>query len=213
MKPFINVSARTGNVVFNFRGDPINGLVPFAMGYHEAARTLSKPFKGNGYAEYNGYPVLFLYRHALELYLKAVVYHGAQLMTLINEKDFDHPDIFRNHRLPRLVPVVREIFKAMNWSFANTKIGSFDAFEELIGQLDSIDAESFTFRYPTNTKGEAATERHLTVNVWIFAQIMDEVLGYLYGATELLDERFQSTAEARYEMQRLMADEGYDGYH
>src|SRR5947207_1757305 len=112
MKPFVNVSSPTGNVVFNFSGNPIRDLTAFAHGYREAARTLATPFSGDAYADYNGYPVLYLYRDSLELYLKAVVYRGAQLMGLVGQEYPSNPDLFKKHGLTRLLPSVRAIFKA-----------------------------------------------------------------------------------------------------
>jgi hypothetical protein len=60
-----------GNVVFNFTVRPIRDLTAFALGYREAGQTLAaKMAAARGYADYDGYPILYLYRHALlELYL------------------------------------------------------------------------------------------------------------------------------------------------
>ena len=133
MKPSVNVSSPTGNVVFNFSGNPIHDLVPFARGYREAARVLAVRFRGDAYADYDGYPVLDLYRHSLELFLKAVVYRGAMVMELIEKEHPDVPGLFRNHGLKRLLPAVRAIFKAMQWDFKGTAFGTFDEFEKIIG--------------------------------------------------------------------------------
>ena len=86
MQPFLGSSDGHGNVVFNFQGSPVGDLSAFAHGYHEAAKVLAERLHAAaGYADYEGYPILFLYRHALELYLKAVVYRGAMLLHLVSE--------------------------------------------------------------------------------------------------------------------------------
>lgn len=77
MKPFVNIASANGNVVFNFTGNLIRDLGAFARGYQKAGHALAIQFKGNVYADYDGYPVLYLYRHSLELYMKLVVYRGA----------------------------------------------------------------------------------------------------------------------------------------
>ncbi len=208
MKPFINISSSPGNVVFNFNRDPIGDLTAFALGYREAARALAVRFKGDAYADYEGYPVLYLYRHSLELYLKAVVYRGAKLMGLIGEERPEVPGLFKRHDLGHLLPAVRAIFKAMQWDFEGTLFGSFEEFEKLIKKIDSIDPGAYTFRYPINTTGEAHLPHHFVVNVANFAETMDQLLGYLEGAADLLDETFQAEAEARYEVQQLLAEDG-----
>ena len=208
MKPFVNIASSTGNVVFNFTGDLIRDLGAFALGYREAARVLAAPFRGDAYADYDGYPVLYLYRHALELYMKIVVYRGAMLMGLIGKQCPDVPGLFSNHNLRRLLPAVRSIFRAMRWDFKQTEIGTFDEFETIVREIDQIDPGSYAFRYPMNRAGDAHLPHHFTMNVANFGDTMDALLGYLEGAADLLDDNFQSEAEARYEVQQLLAEEG-----
>ena len=75
-----------GNIVFNFRGSAIDDLVEFGHGYHIAGKKLIEDLENKkSYADYDGYPILFLYRHALELYFKAIVYKGANLLNLISK--------------------------------------------------------------------------------------------------------------------------------
>jgi hypothetical protein len=208
MKPFVNVASPTGNVVFSFRGNPIHDLVGFAVGYREAAKVLAVRFKGNAYADYDGYPVLYLYRHSLELLLKAVVYRGAMLMGLIGKQQPEVPGLFSKHDLRRLLPAVRAIFKAMRWDFEGTPFATFEEFERVIGQVDEIDSGSYAFRYPMKTTGEAHLPHHFVMNVANFGETMDILLGYLEGAADLLDETFQAEAEASYEVQQLLAEYG-----
>ncbi len=56
-----------GNVVFNFSHNAIEDLAHFAKGYHRAGKHLAEKLAASrGYADFDGYPILFLYRHALE---------------------------------------------------------------------------------------------------------------------------------------------------
>jgi len=100
-----------GNVIFNFRNNPINDFAPFAKGYHRAGKRLAKMLaQSPSFPDFEGYPILFLYRHALELYMKAIVYRGAQLLQLL---DIDSPEtsrLFEDHRLSILLPGVKAIF-------------------------------------------------------------------------------------------------------
>jgi hypothetical protein len=206
-KPFINIASPTGNVVFNFRGNPIRDLGAFASGYRKAATALATAFNDNAYADYEGYPVLYLYRHSLELYLKAVVYRGAELMGLIGTDMPVIEKLFQHHGLVRLMPAVRAIFKAMKWDFEGTEFQSFDKFAAFVESIESIDPGSYAFRYPINPAGEAHLPHHFTVNVPNFSKVMNATLGYLEGAADLLLDTFQSEAEARYELEQLMAQD------
>jgi len=50
-----------------------------------------------------------LYRHSLELYLKAVVYKGAALLGLTGASEIDTRKLFTGHELTRFLGHVRAI--------------------------------------------------------------------------------------------------------
>jgi hypothetical protein len=68
-----------------------------------------------GYRDYDGYPIFYLYRHSLELHLKAIVYRGAQLLGLISDEQIDTRSLLTRHELTRLLPTIQAIFKRMAW--------------------------------------------------------------------------------------------------
>lgn len=210
MRAFINTSD-PGNVVFNFNRNPITELTAFALGYREAADRLAMEFSRSARRpDYAGYPILYLFRHSLELYLKAIVYRSAGLMGLMGKERPDVPRLFNSHKLSRLIPPVRAVFKAMEWNFEyeGSEFASFDEFEQFISTIDSIDADSYAFRYPVNRKRQAILPHHYVINVISFAEIMDSLLGYLEGAAYLIEENFQAAAEASYELQQYVTSEG-----
>jgi len=196
-----------GNVVFNFTGRPIQDLTAFALGYHMAGNALAARIAAaRGYADYEGYPILFSYRHALELYLKAIVYRGAMLSELISEEKVDTNRLFHRHELVKLLPAIRAIFKATGCEFSGSGLASFEDFASLIRDLDSIDPGSYAFRYPVNRSGEPHLPHHFVVNVVAFAQQMDELLQYLDGVATGLHEEWQAEAQAMYELEQLIGD-------
>jgi hypothetical protein len=207
MHHFFHSTDSHGNVVFNFNPQPIEELTTFALGYHEAAQTLAaKLAASRGYPDYEGYPVLFLYRHALELYMKAVVYEGARLLRLVSEEQVDTSHLFRRHELARLLPPIRAIFKEMGWNFEGSGLASFDEFEAFIRDLDLVDPGSYAFRYPVKRSGEAYLPRHFVINVVSFAQRMDTLLQFLEGAATGIEEHWVAEAESRYELQQFFAE-------
>ena len=207
---FLDPPKRFDNVVFNFRHNPVGDLSAFALGYHRAGQALAKSLEGRRFPDYEGYPVFFLYRHSLELYLKYVVYTGASLLGLVSSTRLDVGGLFRRHDLGRLVPPFRKIWQAQRWDFEGTGLDSFADLDALIRSIDQIDPQSYTFRYPVTTDGTAALPHHFVLNPIVFAGMMDPFLDSLDGATTALEEHLQLESEARYEFEHYFqsVDEG-----
>ena len=215
MLDFVNIPSPRGNVVFNFNHDPIGDLTAFALGYREAANRLAKEFMRSARTpDYAGYPILYLYRHSLELYLKAIVYRGARIMGLLGKTQPEVSKLFKHHGLLTLILPVRAIFHAMQWNFAleESELASFTEFEHFVRRLDSIDSGSYSFRYPIDPGGQAVLQHHLTINIPNFAKIMDPLLGLLEGAAIMLDESFDIAAEAAHEVQLYLAEANEGGW-
>jgi len=206
---FLETRPRHGNVVFNLPGRrAVEDLAIFAEGYHWAGRQLAGQIAASpGYADYEGYPVLFLYRHALELYLKALVYRGALLLGLISEEKINTDRLFERHELTRLMPPFRTIYAAMDWTFDGTGLSSLDDFEQMVRAIDAIDPKSYAFRYPVTPAGDAHLPEHFVANVVSFAAAMDPVLRRFEGAADNLREDIQVEAEARYGLQQFFASD------
>lgn len=210
VRPFINISD-PGNVVFNFTRDPIGDLTAYAFGYKEAAKLLVAEFsRSSPRPDYEGYPILYLYRHSLELYLKAIVYRSARLLGLMGKDKPDLTRLFTRHELAPLIPAVRAVFDAMQWSFEfeGSEFVSFNEFEQFIEDIDSLDGRSHAFRYPVNRDGRANLREHYVLNVISFATIMDALLDFLEGAADLIEWNFEVIARAEYEIQQYLARDG-----
>lgn len=195
------------NVVFNFCSNPIDDLAPFAKGYHEAGKHLAGILAASPrYPDFDGYPILFLYRHALELYMKAIVYRGAQLLQLLDFETLDTSKLFKVHRLSLLLPGVKAVFGGVwkTWETDVAGITSYGNFAELVHGIEELDPESYNFRYPTDTKGQAALNHLTVVNAVGFSRHMDPILDLLDGAVTGLHEEFDSTAEAKFELQSII---------
>ena len=84
---------------------------------------------------------MFLYRHALELYLKAIVYRGAQLLGLISDEKLNTEKLLTRHKLTGFLPAIEAIFKAVEWewNFEVSGLKSFDDFADLIKEIEKID--------------------------------------------------------------------------
>src|SRR5271154_5716323 len=102
--PFNEISD-TSNFVISFTNDPMGDFAAFAKGYKRAANRLARSLlRAPRFPDYDAYPVVFLYRHALELSLKHIVYAGAQLAAFRRMDDIN--DKLRNdHNLVDLAQV------------------------------------------------------------------------------------------------------------
>ena len=199
MRDFINI-AGDGNVGFHASESPTVQLGAFALGYRDAARILVNHFSADGHSDYEGYPILYLYRHVIELYLKALVFRGASFLGLLARSRPETKRLFQHHEFRRLVPPLRTIFATMEWDLDEAGFGSFDEFEGFLNTLDELDAGSDTFRYPLDRAGAIATSSGQTINVIVFAQVCDPLLDYLEGAVDIVDEDWKTTAELQHDM-------------
>jgi hypothetical protein len=204
--PFFRGAGPHGNVVFNFRGAAPDDLPAYAEGYHMAGRALvEKLAAAHGYADYEGYPILFLYRHALELNMKALIYRGSKYLGLMTDRNIDAEKFFGSHDLPRFLPPLREIFDHMGWH-GDLNLPGLKTWEDFCGivrAIDELDHGSYSFRYPMNTHGESPLSHHTVLNVIAFGRNMDALLDALNAAAEGIEERWDTAAEACYFLQEI----------
>jgi hypothetical protein len=184
------------NTVLNWHRAPEEEFDIYAGVYWNAAQTLVKNLELDRIFGYDACPVVFLYRHSLELYLKAILHGDGKnfLRKAPNER------LLKKHRLTPLVPFVRELFEKFGAQnvFGADQASTFDEFEALVNELERADKESFAFRYPVNLEGQGALSGHFTFSVSLFAEKMDEVLKTLEGACTFLPEKWQEHCEAVY---------------
>ena len=196
-------------VLLNWLGEPIDHFGLYAEAYHKAGQKLVQEYGTTGaLRDFEAAPIVFLYRHAFELYLKAVALVGSKIIRL-QGKDGMAPDrVMSSHRLTEFVPHVCEIIRAAHWSWDMGVDGlrTEADFSGLVQELDAIDPGSYTFRYPTDRDGESALPEHFAFNVRSFATRLDPLLESLSGAVTGLEERWKLTAEAAYEARQYEDD-------
>lgn len=119
------------------------------------------------------YPIVFLYRHYLELSLKEIIWYGCRLT--------DQPRGGRrfHHRLDKLweecVPLVLEIWP-------NTEQAQMRVVESCIAEFMRLDPASFAFRYPTAKDGSPSLPLDLRfINLKNLYEVMQKLANYLDG--------------------------------
>jgi len=193
-----------GNVVFNFVGKTIVEMAAFGAGYKRAGRAaLEAVMSQPGYRDNDCYPVLYLYRHALELYLKAVVLRGAQLLSLTSDETVDTTHAYKCHVLTKFLPPLKAIFKDRGWA-EGEGAKQLNFICSVIEEVSRIDEGSFVFRYPGTNKGKPATDKHAVLNVVSYAEAVEQVIDSLDAAATGLTAEWDDAAEIIYLAQQIL---------
>ena len=150
----------------------------WVAGYKLAADRLVSHLTEHGTRfDYVCIPILFLYRHFVELYLKALLRDVGELLETSEAVQFSHP----------LLPLWKKL-RARLVSFDPRNDSAWnDRAESLIAEMDSLDASSFTFRYPENKAG-AVTIPALKIDMFHFKDVLAELEFVLTAADGYVSE-------------------------
>jgi hypothetical protein len=205
---------RRKNTVLNWRNSPEEEFHLYGEAFWNAARKLvegDEVDSGPG-SDFTACPVVYLYRQALELYLKDILIGKGG--DLLDPRPDTKTILGRNHSLKRHVPEVRRIFERFGWEkqFGKDCVSTFDDFEQIVNELEDIDPGSFSFRYPLDKKLSRSLGSHFTFSVREFARIMDDVLNTLDGACFCLPDECNALFETAHEA-NVQASEHNDYDH
>ena len=91
MNAFYNSRNDVHNFSISFSINPKQHFCIFAKGYGEAASVLSDHLlEKTNISDDEAYPVIFLYRHATELYLKGFYLRAAMISGFRNNQEFNN---------------------------------------------------------------------------------------------------------------------------
>ena len=127
----------------------------YAIGYKKAADIVVDQVKnGNGYQDFLVYPVMFLYRHYLELSVKNLIFMSWSLLHIEPDDDLRAHDIRQYWRkcdalLQRISP--------------GDSIQALRDVGRMIDQFCEHDPISMAFRYPVSLPEKKTKERKLTL--------------------------------------------------
>ena len=125
------------------------------------------------------YPIVFLYRHSLELRLK-------HLIGLCHELLHELHDVQCLHRLDVLWDSYRKILERV---YPGWKSATLDAVESSIKRLSQIDPQSMSFRYPTAKNGSATLPAVGPFSVTNLRDVMGRILEFLECTMEDVSAR------------------------
>ncbi len=165
----------TSNFVISFTPNPLGDFGVFAKGYTLGANRLASVLlAAPHFSDYEAYPVVFLYRHALELSLKHIIYTSTKLAAFKYLNDIEH-GLHNSHNLEQLAKAAEGLLvnifpddRSLHQAVAKIS--------ETCHEFSEIDLRSDGYRYPIDRKGQHSTRKHQLVNLRTFADRMSSVL-------------------------------------
>lgn len=181
----------------------------YTEGYRRGARLLVEHVNENARdQDYLVYPIIFLYRHHIELALKNLVTRVADWLDhVLTETEQRH---LNGHRLDLLWNDLKPLLDAMCAAKGWNKLpaAETEGVDSHIRQFHALDPYSFNFRYTHTKTGEASLPPELkAINLRHFAETLERCAEYLdtldFGIGILDDEKseaayFQSEMEAHW---------------
>jgi hypothetical protein len=144
----------------------------YARSFHEAAKALAASFRPNPAAivPTEAFPVVFMYRHAVELYLKSIVLGDGG--NFLPTKP-DPISVSKSHSISWLAQFVAQIVTALKWEkeFRCEGIETLADFKAVIEEVNVVDPGSYTFRCPVDPNSQSSVRD--------LATKMDALIGLL----------------------------------
>lgn len=174
------VEAHPGSSAF-IAQDTKERLWRMVKGYHLAADILVEKAEDQEVLARNLiYPIVFNYRHSIELALKwLIAEHG---------KIIDVNEIFNTHNIGEIWPHCRRLTLKFN---KGADITSLDALEKLILEFSEMDASSFSFRYAKTNKG---VEIRIKSNAITLSELKEAVSG-IHTMLECIESQIDDALE------------------
>jgi len=188
-----------------------NDRALYLEGYRRGARFLVEHVvKDRHDQDFLVYPIIFLYRHHIELALKNLILQAPYLLSQALTKQED--ENLLKHRLEWLwrdfKPMLHTIWKAAGWT--PLPEADIEGLEDYIEQLAKMDADSFAFRYAHTKKGQPSLPGVTQINLRHFAETIERLADYF----DALDAAIYSAAENKAETEEYWRSEmaDYMGY-
>jgi hypothetical protein len=169
---FVDTGYRS-DVVLNWYGHSIEKLDLYAEAYHSAAKVIVEKASGDQLRDIGATPIVFLYRHSLELWLKAILISGFRLHG--DEFETIEAILKKGHNLTKLLQAFKLLCKRLNWKWNS----QYRELEAIVSELQQIDQCSASFRYPVELSGQPAIKQNFSFDLQNFCARMDEILLFL----------------------------------
>jgi hypothetical protein len=157
-----------------------SGQTAYKEGYRQAAQLLVQHVVKTGESrDFLVYPIVFLYRHHIELALKRVIRRYPELLD--RELTPNEQTHLGGHRLDflwqDLKPMFTAISEAVAWNEQDPD--DIEGADDYFRQLSVLDRDSFSFRYPHSKTGERSLPEDLKIDIGHFAETIERLLQYI----------------------------------
>jgi hypothetical protein len=151
--------------------------VNYLIGYKDAADILVEYVKKtNNNLDFLVFPIVFLYRHYLELQLKMIIKDGYDLLN--TNKDYK-----KCHKLDDLWNDCKIIIKKMWPEGDKEPLGAMD---HCISQFCQVDPMATDFKYPVRRNGTDALENLDFINLSHLSEVMKSIENFIGGIHEAI---------------------------
>jgi hypothetical protein len=189
-----------GNALLNWEGPPAKNILAYAGAYRAAACGLvnARREKKGLSVDHAALPIVYLYRHCFELYLKAIVYRAATLTINENELRFALPRLWREHSLVRLLAMAEPVLFTEEGRYYFSEEELLVATRKLATTIDHVDAGSYAFRYPVTAYGSSALPENVFLNIYSFSEVVESVVdGLSIFCGELASMRLEGSEQMK----------------
>lgn len=192
---------------------------PYVTGYKDAADKVVEAAI-NDFSDNLVYPIMFLYRHYLEIMIKQLLWEFRSLHFYLRKYhgnlDYSAGVLKENDHIMRhnLMSIWKELRDLMEESWSNEEDLSFLAdVERQISEFHDIDRSSFAFRYPVDKENNPIfqiDQEIRMVNVVQVKRVVDAITTRFGGALDKLDHQRvilqDIISERESEMQDMISD-------
>ena len=167
----------------------------YARSLQKAAKTLIEKLEQehNARTDWDVCPVVFLYREALELHLKALVGEGSNFL----KSRTDPISLSRTRSLRWLAQIVCQVIRTVRWEsdFTCEGVSSLADFVALVNEVESFDPVTRAIRSARAENPNSVSQYYRTFNVVEFAKKMDGLLDLLDVTADALAATWDELAE------------------
>jgi hypothetical protein len=186
-----------------------NDRAAYLEGYRRGARFLvGHVVEERHDQDFLVYPIIFLYRHHIELALKNMILQCPYLIgRQLNKQEEEN---LKQHKLKWLWRDLKPMLRALCQAHAPLPEADVEGIDDYIEQLTAMDADSFAFRY-AHTKGdEPSLPGVKQINLRHFAVTIERLADYFDGLDAALYSLVEHKSETEEYWRSEMAD--YMGY-
>jgi hypothetical protein len=163
----------------DFSGDAWSRHVFIWSGYMQAADILVRQTR-DPHQHVLIYPILFMYRHGLELAMKWIIeQYGRFVGIYIEEQE-------RNHALWALWLKTKDVIEKLG-SGGGDDDEALKVVERIVKDFHDLDKANIAFRYPTNKNGEIINLPKSSIDLENIRDVMEGVDGFFSGVDGQLD--------------------------